>query len=362
MKEKSNKKMMILSFLGIIFVVLGHMGDTNNILDIIFPFYSFHMALFIFISGYFYKESYENNLKEYIFYKFKKLVIPYFAWNVVYGLILVVLKHYNVVVFGDDFNLYSLFVRPWIDGHQFSLNIAGWFILALFLVNVVYILIRILMKKLKIWNDYVFLSIFFLICVVSVVYSLNASDFMIPILRTGFFMFFYQFGLVYKSIEGKIKLDPLLKLGIIVIIQIIILHIEPSINYYAVFMKFSGWSGLTPIITSITGILFWLTISDILLPIFKDNGIVNYVSCHTKEIMFHHIFWIFIINSILKIINVPNFDNGKYMTNVYYLYTFGISYAPVFYSFICLIMPVLVHFIYEKFVYIFKNVLGRKAN
>lgn len=54
--------MMLLSFFGIIMVVLGHTGDPIRLASDIFPYYSFHMALFIFISGYFYNPQNENKL------------------------------------------------------------------------------------------------------------------------------------------------------------------------------------------------------------------------------------------------------------------------------------------------------------
>ena len=51
MKQKSNKKMMILSFIGIIIVVLGHTGNAFKLASDIFPYYSFQRALFVLISG-----------------------------------------------------------------------------------------------------------------------------------------------------------------------------------------------------------------------------------------------------------------------------------------------------------------------
>lgn len=43
---------------GIIFVVLGHGASINKgmLLGSVFPYYSFHMALFAFVSGYFFKD------------------------------------------------------------------------------------------------------------------------------------------------------------------------------------------------------------------------------------------------------------------------------------------------------------------
>ena len=52
-----NYKFLVLEALAIIFVVLGHNQPINMCLNNIFLFYSFHMALFVFISGYFFKET-----------------------------------------------------------------------------------------------------------------------------------------------------------------------------------------------------------------------------------------------------------------------------------------------------------------
>lgn len=45
--------------IGILLVVMGRVGC--EILDW-FPIYSFHMPLFVFVSGYLYKTSYEQNM------------------------------------------------------------------------------------------------------------------------------------------------------------------------------------------------------------------------------------------------------------------------------------------------------------
>ena len=53
---KENKELRILSAIGIILVAAGHLG--YNLFDIggLFPYYSFHVFIFLFVSGYFYKE------------------------------------------------------------------------------------------------------------------------------------------------------------------------------------------------------------------------------------------------------------------------------------------------------------------
>ena len=52
-----NKSFQLLSAIGIILVVFGHSKNSLLLFGTIFPFYSFHMALFAFISGYFIPET-----------------------------------------------------------------------------------------------------------------------------------------------------------------------------------------------------------------------------------------------------------------------------------------------------------------
>ena len=50
--KKLNYQMLILQTIGIILVVVGHVGGIGLFSDW-FPISSFHMPLFVFISGYF---------------------------------------------------------------------------------------------------------------------------------------------------------------------------------------------------------------------------------------------------------------------------------------------------------------------
>ena len=356
-KQKTNKKMMILSFLGIIRVVLGHTGNSFKLASDFFPYYSFHMALFIFISGYFYNPKNEENIfgkDGYIVKKIKKMIIPYFLWNLIYGIIVTIAKKMNICSFGEKINLKSFFVRPWTTGHQYILNIAAWFILALFLVNITYIIIRKISKKLKIWNDDIFTVIYLIISIVAIYFACkNKIEKYIPFLRTAFFMFFYQLGYWYKvKIENKVKTNNLIYFLTLIIIQLMLLKIDGKLTYEVVFMKFSCKYIITPIIASITGILFWLKISEVLEPVLGDNKIVNYISNNTYDIMQHHLFWMFLTNLIIfeisGILNLKGFNVSRFRSTIYYAYTFGVSQAQIIYTIICIAMPILVRYSYEE--------------
>ena len=129
----TNMQFALLSALGIFFVADGHLN--NSYLDIggLIPYYSFHMQLFVFISGYFCREEQER-FASYGIRKFKRLMLPYFAWNLVYGILAAFLRGYGFSI-GDPVSLETLFAEPFRTGYQFILNHPAWFVPALFLVE-----------------------------------------------------------------------------------------------------------------------------------------------------------------------------------------------------------------------------------
>ena len=141
-----NMQFCILSALGMFFVVDGHLN--NSYLDIggLVPYYSFHMPLFAFISGYFYKKGSEHRLGAYTKKKIIRLLGPYMVYNLIYGMIVQGL-HRAGFAFGGDLSLWNLFVEPFITGHQFEYNLAAWFVPALFLVEMANVLLRRLLKR-----------------------------------------------------------------------------------------------------------------------------------------------------------------------------------------------------------------------
>ena len=56
MITKRNDTFVILSAIGIILIMLGHLDFPVLTMGGLFPYYSFHVMLFPFISGYFYKK------------------------------------------------------------------------------------------------------------------------------------------------------------------------------------------------------------------------------------------------------------------------------------------------------------------
>lgn len=97
-----NCEFKILSGLGILLVISGHFGSMALNVGNLYPYDTFHMPLFIFISGYFYKNINNENISNvfsYIKRKTAHLLIPYFIWNFVYGIIAYFLNHNSLYPF-----------------------------------------------------------------------------------------------------------------------------------------------------------------------------------------------------------------------------------------------------------------------
>jgi fucose 4-O-acetylase-like acetyltransferase len=128
-----NREMDILKALGIIVVVIGHIYQPFTW----FPPYSYHMALFIFISGFFYKTGYEDQVKNFLKRRIVGLALPYFGYLLFYALVTQFLYvKFNIKLCDFPvFSLYNFFVAPFISGHQFHLFLAGWFVIELLVIH-----------------------------------------------------------------------------------------------------------------------------------------------------------------------------------------------------------------------------------
>ncbi len=148
----------ILSALAILMIVAGHLGYDIFTVGGLFPYYSFHVPLFMFISGYFYRDAEEGNPLAYLKKKAKRLLLPYFFWNVVYGLLAAALRAFGGFSMGEAVSLKTLFFTPFLNGYQFILNYAAWFVPVLFIVEVMNLCMRLLLGRLHINSEWLILA------------------------------------------------------------------------------------------------------------------------------------------------------------------------------------------------------------
>ena len=325
-KVKSNEQFMLLSVIGIIVVIFCHMPDELFSFTEIFPF----ITLFVFISGYFYKDQNEENLRNYIYYKFKKLIIPFLIINLVYGIIINILKYFNFISFGAEINLYTLLVQPFTNNSQFIFNYPAYFVPAIFLTTACYAVIHKRVKNIKWFKEEILLGIFAILNILSLVfqYYIRPLNYSLIFLRVMFFLPFFEFGYLYKNKwqEKEDKIPTVPYLIILFAINYILYKVFGTLNYNMhEFSTFRTEGLVIPLISSIVGILFYTRLARILSKWLGKNKLVNYISNNTFAIMTHHMFILFVFNFILYLINcyiiqIPYFDTARFVQGWVYIY------------------------------------------
>lgn len=161
-----NTQMDILRGLTIILMVLGHCGfpGTHFI-------YLFHMAVFFFVSGYFYKDACSEtvgSMWKYIKHKLKTLWLPYALWNTIFVLLnnwFIRMNVYTdnpalVKAVGEEYAVLHHYMTGTEMLKEIVKNLAFyggttmggalWFLQTLFFVAIAYALIDFLLKKSRI--------------------------------------------------------------------------------------------------------------------------------------------------------------------------------------------------------------------
>ena len=307
-----NNQMTILKALGIILVVMGHVYSPFKL----FPPYSFHMALFIFISGYFYNTKYEGNILGYIKKKFKSMIIPYFAYNLFYLIVNYYHFKYYQYIPADLFSFKRFFIMPFINGHQYLFFIPAWFVPALFIIQITFIVFHKYLSKF-IKSPYVIFVLYLVLALLGIELAIRGKNqgIYLIIIRTSFGFFFYYLGLLYKTkLEAK-NIFNFKNLALVLIMQLLIVYKYKSITY-GLALGYFPKVRMLPIITSITGIYVYTYLSIILEKYLKYKKVLYIIGESTYSIMANHFFAFLLIN--LVFVKIKNIDAMNIVISEYF--------------------------------------------
>ena len=342
-RDKSNKKFMLLSAIGIFMVVDSHTFTAINVLGDYLPYNSFFMPMFIFISGYFNKVNETTNLWMYFTKKVKTLLLPYAGLSLTAFAIQQII---NVIKLGKERaplpSGYLSFVlrRIVTEGTYGAIVTPTWFVMALFSALMTYAVARKLLGK--IWNSYAALVLFCALHVFAVYYAktagLEAMDWRLLPLKCLFFLPFIEMGVLYRdhfekrhsAMQVGTKLAVLF--GLLVINAIRMAYLPTA--YDVAFDSLDDLSGftspyyVTPLVSSLIGICFWLTAVELVGKQVYESRFVNYVSCNTFWIMGLHVLFFNVFNCVLMgiskgIVALPYFDVEAFQGSEWYYW--GIS-------------------------------------
>jgi fucose 4-O-acetylase-like acetyltransferase len=343
LREGENLKFTYFKALGILLVVLSH-SSGGAIISFLgnfwFPPASFFMPLFVFAAGYFYDET--LSFGKYALKRFRRLVVPYYGWNLFYGLLVTVLVFTGVSNIGNSITPYNFFITPWTTSNSgYAFNGVTWFALWLFTVQVGYTVIR---KALRLRNEYSLLICCFALGLIGTYLStigLNSEPLVAQLIKLLFGLPFLQLGYVYRvKLEAHDK--PSVKsLVLVFLIQGALIGIFKSEFPFGYVVAGGGFDSVfLPFLTSLTGIWFWLQISTFLSSKIGSIKILRYLGNHTWDIMVHHVFGFWLLNTFFFAIAAPGFNVAQYRTKILYEYIInGDTHFLIFYAVVGIVVP-----------------------
>lgn len=316
---------------GILFVVLSHCdGGGIEMLSNWIHFGAFHLAIFVFGSGYFFQREKLEKPLSYLWYKIKTLLLPLWGWNLFYGLVILVL-HKCGFTFGEPFTFRSLLLFPINSENLYVLNMGSWFIFPFFMVQFLYGLCKVLLdliSKPKV-TDRILQAAFVAAGFAGVYFSGHGyhEAGLYPVFRILYFMPFYAFGMIYKDfLEESFKKVPVwIGLGSCLLIALL-LNTWYGRTVYAIPASCDYPFGvLATYLSGVIGILFWLKVSQILEQSFSPCKSLAVLGRNTWEIMIHQFAGIMVVKSFFAGCNrlfgiFTDFDMTAFLGDIWYLY------------------------------------------
>ena len=359
---------MVLSAIGILMVVDHHTFTAINILGDYIPYNSFFMPMFVFISGYFNTVGTDTKLWEYTRKKLKNLLLPYLIISLlVFGFqwLIDLFKTGEAGSYPSGYLSYML-ERVVTSGAPYALVSPMWFVITLFAVLMIYALL----KKLtgRFWNSYVMFAIFLALHLAAVYLAKNVDPdrlrwFLVP-LKVMFFLPFLELGIIYRDklekkhteMSGGCKLLLLTGLLVINMIRTVCLPYAYDVAFDSL-DELAGFTSpyiVTPVVSSIVGILFWLTAVDLIGKPFYESRFVNYLSNNTFWVMGMHIMFFNVFNCILLaitryIVSLPYFDADAFVESEFYYWEISPN-IKLAYVIIGILGPLAIKLIYDKII------------
>lgn len=325
--KQINYTMKLFSACAIVLVVVGHIPSTgfNGPFDMFKP-YSFQVASFVFVSGYFYKEANESHPVAYLESRIKRLLIPLIAINAAYGCIVALLKRAVGIEWGGVLSVQSLLVMPFTDGHQFLINMPMWFIAPLFFAEIGNVAIRLCVKRIpsSSFKEVLLASVYLALGAVAIHCGGDEglpSGLLLLMCRSLFFLACLGMGRCYAVVLEKYDTLPNVPFfAILFTLQLaVIVALHGRYTYIPSWCQFPAGILGTYFVT-ITGIAFLLRCCKLLAPAFGRSRFVAALADNTFSIMCHHIFGFFLVCSLFGLLSMAtpyfaSFDYSAYLSD-----------------------------------------------
>ena len=363
-KQKSeNVTMRALYLIAIIFVVDGHTSLADMFdMDSLFRYYSFHLMLFAFGSGYFFsiRGSFLGDLGR----RAKRMLVPLYLWNIVYGLGAACLRRFGGFIMGEPLSAYTLLLAPLVDGEHFAWNLGAWFIFPLFLCQTIYSLIARAFQHIKQRDIFSFLLCLIPGCIVTEL-CFRAQQPVLPLFlcRTLILLPGYALGALYKNkLEKADTLPTVPYLLAIVILRALLCLRYDNLAYLLSDCTYFGCGAFGVYASALLAIAFYLRIARLLAPLMQKSRLALSISRHTFDIMMHHYMGFFAVNMVFLLVHIAGLGAADFSVSRF-REIIGLCYAPgnrpeanILYLLAGLLLPLAVAFVQDQF----KKIIRRK--
>lgn len=327
--NQSNSIRILYAF-SIIFLVNSHITASQSYFTInnLFPYHSFQIALFVFCTGYFYNNEYDNHLLQFIKKMTVQLIVPLILWNLFYGLLSMVLKQLFGFSIGNDLTWKTLLISPLTDGHQFSYNLGSWIIFPLFCAGVINCLARKVLNLIHVQSEWILFLTYLAVGILGNQLTITGhfEGLWISLARVMFFLPCYGFGILYRyKLEDHDRLNNWLYFPAIIVLQMVILVFCNDIQYYPSWFENFLNGPIVPFVTAATGIALWLRIVKILTPVLIKSKAIIAIGDNAFRVIMHQFLGFFICNTLLAVLSKLdilhlNFSMTSYKSDIFYTY------------------------------------------
>ena len=352
-----NMTMRALYLFAILFVVDGHI-PLRNMMDLggLMGYYSFHLLLFAFVSGYFFSP--EKRALPSLAAKAKRLLIPLYLWNLAYGLLAAFLRRAGGFALGQELNAYTLLLAPLTDGEHFVYNLGSWFVFPLFLVQAGYLLIQRVCARLF-GGRWLLPSFLVSLAAGSAAAALCAGGHQaaLPLfaMRALILLPGYAGGVLYRrALESRDRIPTAPYLLVILMLRALLFARYENLSYLLSSCSYFPCGPFGVYVGGALAIAFWLRVARIAAPVIARSRLALYASRHTFDIMMHHYMGFFAVNCVFLLMNMAgvgaaDFSVLSFRTKSGYVYTpFGREQFAVIYVAAGMLLPLAAAWIQEK--------------
>lgn len=353
--REENYVLRALYLIAIVFVVDGHttLDDMFTMGDL-FKYYSFHLMLFAFGAGYFFRL--RGGIVQDMLARARRLLLPLYIWNLVYGMGAAFLRRFGGFEIGEELSAYTLLIAPLVDGEHFVWNLGAWFIFPLFCTQVLYGLLR---RAAQLWKDNEVVT--FVLCLllgsaaVELCYAGMQDTLPLFAMRTLILLPGYAGGQLYKRcLERRDTMKTVPYLTIILILRALLCVQYENLAYIVSSCSYFVCSAFGVYFGGALAIAFYLRIARLIAPFVKKSRLALYASRHTFDIMMHHFMGFFALNCVFLVFNAlgvgaADFSVKSMRTMAEYNYApYGRSEWNVLYLIAGMLLPLGVAWATEK--------------